>query len=92
MLTRRFTICIEEIFTMDKKVTFKTPSVTVNGDGSSRRVGFELEFSGLTLDETVDTVQSSLGGKPGVKNAAEQLIHVASMGDFNVEVDWDFRL
>jgi hypothetical protein len=58
MLTRRFTICIEEIFTMDKKVTFKTPSVTVNGDGdgSSRRVGFELEFSRLTLDEAVNIV------------------------------------
>jgi len=75
---------------MDQKVTFKTPSVTTKGDGCSRRVGFELEFSGLTLDETVDTVQSSLGGNLGVKNAAEQLIHVASMGDFNVEIDWDF--
>ena len=77
---------------MDKKVTFKTPSVTLTGNGSLRRVGFELEFSGLTLDETVNTVQSSLGGNLGVKNAAEQLIHVASMGDFNVEIDWDFRL
>jgi hypothetical protein len=55
---------------MDKKVTFKTPSVTLKGDGSLRGVGFELEFSGLTLDETVNTVQSSLGGNLGVKNAA----------------------
>jgi len=75
---------------MDQKVNFKTPSVTIKADGSLRRVGLELEFSGLTLNETVDIVQSSLGGNFGIKNAAEQLIHVASLGDFNVETDWDF--
>ena len=75
---------------MDQKVTFKTPSITVNGDGSLRRVGFELEFSGLALDETINTVQSSLGGNLIDTNPAEQLIHVDSMGDFNVEIDWDF--
>lgn len=75
---------------MDKKHNFKVPSVTFTGDGSSRRVGFELEFSGLTLEETVDNVLASLGGNTGVKTAAEQLIHVPSLGDFNVEIDWDF--
>jgi hypothetical protein len=75
---------------MIRKIDFKTPSVIARGDGSVRRIGFELEFSGLTLDETVEAVQSSLGGNLGVKNAAEQLINVSSLGDFNVEIDWDF--
>jgi hypothetical protein len=48
------------------------------------RVRVELQFSGLTLDKTVDTVQSTLGGNLGVKNAAEQLIHAPSIGDFNI--------
>lgn len=75
---------------MNQRVNFKTPSVTVKDDGTPRMVGFELEFSGLTLDQAVDVVQSSLGGNPGSGTAAEQVVHVESLGDFNVELDWDF--
>jgi len=75
---------------MNQRVNFKTPPVTIKDDGTPRMVGFELEFSGLTLDQTVDTIQSSIGGKPGSGTAAEQVIHVKSLGDFNVELDWDY--
>lgn len=75
---------------MSQKSSFKTPSVTLNSDGNVRRVGFELEFSGLDLEQTVDTVVSSLGGKLGSGTAAEQVVHVQALGDFNIELDWDY--
>jgi hypothetical protein len=75
---------------MHQQVTYKTPPVTVKYNGRPRLVGFELEFSGLTLDQTVKTIESSLGGKPGKGTAAEQVIHVESLGDFNVELDWNY--
>ncbi|MEW6981587.1 amidoligase family protein [Colwelliaceae bacterium 6471] len=75
---------------MSKKSNFKTPTVTVKGDGTERLVGFELEFSGLSLAQTVEIVKSSLDGSLGDKTAAEQIVHVESLGDFNIELDWDF--
>jgi hypothetical protein len=75
---------------MSTQIKFKTPPVTVKDDGSPRMVGFELEFSGLTLDQTVDSIQSSLGGELQAENAAEQVLYVKSLGKFNIELDWDY--
>lgn len=75
---------------MNQHVHFKAPPVTVKGDGTPRMVGFELEFSGLTLDQAVDALRSSLGGKLKNGTAAEQVVHVESMGDFHVELDWAY--
>lgn len=69
---------------------FKAPSVTVKEDGTERMVGFELEFSGLSLAQTVEVVKSAMDGSLGEKTAAEQIVHVESLGDFNIELDWDF--
>lgn len=66
------------------------PPVTHKRDGSPRMVGFELEFSGLTLEQTADALRSSLGGKPKPLSAAEQMLHVDSLGEFIVELDWEF--
>jgi len=75
---------------MNPQVKFKVPPVTAKDDGSPRMVGFELEFSGLTLDQTVDAIQSSLGGKLQAENAAERVLYVESLGEFNIELDWDY--
>lgn len=75
---------------MNQQVKFKTPPVTVKDDGTPRMVGFELEFSGLTLEQTVDTIQSCFGGTLGSGTAAEQVVHVEFLGDFNVELDWEY--
>jgi len=69
---------------------FKQPSVAYNDDGTPRKVGFELEFSGLTLDEAADALRSSLGGDLQSKSAAERVLHVPLLGDFDVELDWDY--
>ena len=69
---------------------FSLPPVTETSDGRPRKVGFELEFSGLTLEQTVEALRASLGGEPTKKSAAECLVEVDSLGEFNVELDWDF--
>ncbi len=71
-------------------VRFKSPPITHKNDGSPRLVGFELEFSGLSLSQTAETLQSSLGGNLGKKSAAEWVLHVDVLGDFNIELDWSY--
>jgi hypothetical protein len=53
-------------------------------------VGFELEFSGLTLDQSISAIQSAIGGELRSGTAAEQVIHVDEFGDFNIELDWNY--
>jgi hypothetical protein len=69
---------------------FDLPPQANKDDGSPRVVGFELEFSGITLDETVAALQSALGGQLRSENAAERVIHVDSLGEFNVGLDWAY--
>jgi len=69
---------------------FRLPPVTETADGRPRMVGFELEFSGLTLEQTVDALRTALGGEATAKSAAECAVQVDSLGEFNVELDWDF--
>jgi len=75
---------------MNQRINYKMPPVIVKDDGTPRMVGFELEFSGLTLNQTVDAIQSSIGGSLMGGTAAEQIIRLESLGDFNVELDWDY--
>ena len=59
-------------------------------DGKPRKVGIEIEFAGLNLEEAVSIVTSTIGGVPGDKTAAEQKVDVEALGEFGVEVDWNF--
>jgi hypothetical protein len=69
---------------------FELPPTVNKDDGSPRMVGFELEFSGITLDETVTALQSALGGSLRSETVAERVLHVAALGDFNIELDWAY--
>jgi hypothetical protein len=71
-------------------VSFKLPLITHKSDGSLRRVGFELEFSGLCLSETAETLQAALGGCLEKKSAAKWTLHADALGDFNIELDWNY--
>jgi hypothetical protein len=66
------------------------PPVIDKDDGTARRVGFELEFSGISLDQTARAVCAALGGTVTSATAAERDIHVDGLGDFIVELDWDY--
>ncbi len=74
---------------MTSAVTFKLPASIENSAGKARTVGFELEFSGIALRDTVNTVCTALNGHVTEETAAEVAV-ASGMGDFNVEVDWDF--
>jgi len=71
-------------------VRFINPPITSKQDGSPRRVGFELEFTGLTLDQTLAALNSSLKGVPESTSVAERKLHVENLGTFNIELDWDY--
>lgn len=69
---------------------FRRPPRLHTSDGAVRKVGFELEFSGLSLDQTLDALQTALGGERQVVSAAEQTLEVEGTGRFKVELDWSY--
>ncbi|WP_026223530.1 amidoligase family protein [Methylosarcina fibrata] len=71
-------------------VCFKSPPVTHKQDGHPRRVGFELEFSGLSLEQTAEVLKTSLGGTLKKKTAVEWIFHQEKLGDFKLELDWSY--
>lgn len=76
-------------FLLSKK-SFKALTEPLNYEGEDRKVGFELEFSGLTLEQTVDVLQKELPGELVSVSKAEQKIEVDDLGSFKVEIDWDY--
>jgi hypothetical protein len=70
--------------------SFQLPPVQTTDAGDTRRVGFELEFSGIGLEEASRAVAGSLGGELARETQAEHLVRVPDLGDFGIEIDWDF--
>ena len=70
--------------------TFELPPSLNRDDGGTRRVGFELEFSGIDLDATTAALQSSLGASLQSETVAERVLQVDSLGEFRVELDWAY--
>lgn len=54
------------------------------------RIGFELEFSGLSVEQTLDTLQQELQGEVENKSLAERSITHSEMGKFHIELDWNY--
>ena len=75
---------------MASTLDFKLPPVLLNTSGHPRRVGFELEFSGLSLEQAASAILTTLGGTLVQQTAAEQVIRVDALGDFTVEIDWSY--
>ncbi|SDK56455.1 amidoligase family protein [Microbulbifer yueqingensis] len=73
----------------DEMTRFEMPPQTTAESGEVRRVGFELEFSGVTLEQAGQAVQSAAGGELKPESVAELTLD-ADLGRFNIEVDWDF--
>lgn len=74
----------------DRDRPFERPPRVNNAQGNPRTVGFELEFSGINLDEAAAAVRSSLGGRVRSSTAAERVLHVDPLGEFTVELDWAY--
>jgi len=58
-----------------------------NDSGNPRRIGVELELSGLELDQITGLVVEVLGGTVKKKNPYEALVEGSDLGDIRVEFD-----
>lgn len=68
-------------------VAFRMPAMINRDDGQIRRVGFELEFTGLNVDEALAVMQRVLNAEVKQVSAAERTLKTAS-GNYNLELDW----
>jgi hypothetical protein len=69
---------------------FELPPQPFKDNGDVRRVGFELEFSGIDLQQTVDTVKRVLNASIRHRTEAEVELISAELGKFNIEIDWAY--
>lgn len=63
------------------------PPRTTNQEGEPRRVGVEIEFSGLAPSAILDAVTGALGGEVHRETRFEYRIHDTSAGDLILELD-----
>lgn len=69
---------------------FRVPSRRNTETGHARLIGFELEFTGLSLDQAAEALSRSLGGRTRTKSVAEREIEVEGLGRFTIELDWGY--
>ncbi|MDQ2075935.1 amidoligase family protein [Marinimicrobium sp. ABcell2] len=58
-------------------------------DGDWRRVGVELEMTGLTIDQLAEIVAGYIGGRVDTKGRYERALKGDPAGDWVVELDFD---
>ena len=51
-------------------------------------MGFELEFTGLTLEQTTDIVARVTAWRSEIRSEVESTVRSDGLGDFQVELDW----
>lgn len=69
---------------------FNMPPLLYNEAGRWRSVGFELEFSGLTIEQAGKALEKALGGELQQESVAKSVLHVEELGTFNIEIDWNY--
>lgn len=67
--------------------TYVAPPRECTAEGNIRRVGIEVEFGGIGVQETAPIVLSVLGGEVVRQDLTEAVIAVPELGDFRVEID-----
>lgn len=72
---------------MEQMNRYRQPTRQTCLDGSMRRAGFELEFTGLTFDQARAGVLDVLDGTEKVKSPVETSVKT-ELGTFNLELDW----
>lgn len=56
-------------------------------DGTPRKIGLELEYTGLGLEDSVDAVRKVFGGHPQQLDRYRYVLKDIPLGDFTVELD-----
>ena len=75
---------------MFKNQQFYRPPVTHTRESALRKVGFEIEFNGISINKAVDIVQSCYGGEINNQSKVQKILKNTQLGDFVIELDWDF--
>ncbi|MGZ4954465.1 MAG: amidoligase family protein [Methylobacter sp.] len=75
---------------MNQTSHFLLPPITTKTSGEMRRVGVELEFSGLTLEHIARLINEQFGGTVITDSIYESTITDTSLGDFKVELDFQY--
>lgn len=68
----------------------RLPRRRLTRGGEPRRVGVELEFTGLTIERIAETLRQSLGGEIRPCSAYEYRLVNTPLGDFGIELDYAF--
>lgn len=66
---------------------FKQPPIIHNEKGEVRKVGFELEFANVDIEESIQIIQTLFGGKINKQHRFKQEVKDTSLGDFSVMID-----
>ncbi len=74
----------------NRAVTFGFPDQCYNRCGQLRKVGFELEFTGLSIADVGRTLRTVLGGTLREESVAESALSVDDLGEFRIELDWKY--
>lgn len=72
---------------MPEKMTFNMPPTLRNNAGEIRKVGFELEFSGVELLDVAQDVASLFGGSVERQSNYVYKVSDTCFGEFTLEVD-----
>lgn len=70
-----------------KDKTEYLPPILNDSDGSPRKVGLEIEFAGMELEEAARIIQSCYGGEIMEKHRYHFDVNDTSLGNFEVELD-----
>ncbi|WP_276497137.1 amidoligase family protein [Pontibacter litorisediminis] len=68
-------------------MAFKQPPVLHNEQGDVRKVGFELEYANVSIEDAVRIIQGLFGGQQQQENRFKWQVQHTSLGDFTVEFD-----
>lgn len=64
------------------------PPCVDNSSGVPRKMGLEIEFSGLPIDRIVSLVKLCYGGEEEPESNYKRYVRGTRLGDFTIELDW----
>ncbi len=71
---------------MEKDI-FKSPPISLNPQGKERRVGFEFEFTGISMELASEIIQSLYGGEIKRESTYIYSVNQTAFGSFKLELD-----
>lgn len=86
---KKFVRLLQNLWLTGITIEYKHPTILKKSNGKLRRVGFELEFTGIELKKAVEVLLSTMSGTIKSETAAETLV-TSDFGEFAVEIDWDY--